>query len=182
MSFLSPSEGSTWREPETDKDRLCSSHNSKRKRAAWPNINPAINCLHKHPYGVSTLCTLFQHCSDFECPAASSSNQAEQSTGVIHLKFAVLGMMVQHEKTDQTTETCANSTPETTNELLFFFFYISGRNVNAVLRQQIQTLSSHRCCLLCRVWHRLLTHISPYSQFASTKYHLHRKELMKKTR
>lgn len=120
MSFLSPSEGSTWQEREADKDKLCSSHNSKRKRASWPNINPAMNRLHKHSYRVSILCTLLQHCSDFKCPAAISSNLAEQSTGVIHLKFVVLGMMVQHEKTDQTAETCTNSTPKTTNELLFF--------------------------------------------------------------
>lgn len=118
-----------------------------------------MNCLHKHPYGVSTLCTLFQHCSDFECPAAISSNQAEQSTGVIHLKFAVLGMMVQHEKTDQTTETCANSTPETTNELLFFFLHIRKKRKRGVTTANTNTLLSPLLFIMQSVTPATHTHL-----------------------
>lgn len=145
----------------------------QKDKASWPNINPAMNCLHKHSYGVSTLCTLFQHCSDFECPAAISSNQAERSTGVIHLKSAVLGMMVQPEKTDQTTETCANSTSETTNGS--FLLHVRKKRNRPVLRQQIQTLSP-LSFIMQSVTPATHTHLPlllhANTQFASTKYHL----------
>lgn len=114
-----------------------------------------MNRLHKHPYGVSTLCTLFQHCSDFECPAAISSNQAEQSTGVIHLKFAVLGMMVQHEKTDQTTETCANSTPRDHKRAAFFFF---------TYQEETETPSSTARCYDSKYKHSPLTAVVYYAE------------------